>query len=186
MLTPMMPCDLTGPQWQHPKEFNPAFVILSPITYRFHDSYATSSTLREEKVKLNWCSNIKYYNTRLTQKSPVRQQNARFDTKMPSPACTSWQCHYQTPVRNIFFQFYSNILFLGTNREMKMKVYWFEFKISIFNIIYSWKLKCNHSFLFVMAIIFAAINKNYRYSRIFCQFLHFLSIAPLKTWHAYT
>ena len=39
------------------------------------------------------------------------------------------------PVRNIFFQFYSNILFLRTDREMKMKLYWYEFKISIFNII---------------------------------------------------
>ena len=38
-------------------------------------------------------------------------------------------------VKNIFFQFYSNILFLRTNREMKMKLYWYEFKISIFNII---------------------------------------------------
>ena len=39
------------------------------------------------------------------------------------------------PVRIFFFQFYSNILFLRTNREMKMKLYWYEFKINIFNII---------------------------------------------------
>ena len=52
---------------------------------------------------------IWYYNTRSTQKSPVRQQNAwfdtkssvqhkntRFDTKMPYPACISWRCHNQT------------------------------------------------------------------------------------------
>ena len=38
-------------------------------------------------------------------------------------------------VGNIFFQFHSNILFLRTNREMKMKLYWYEFKTSIFNII---------------------------------------------------
>ena len=39
------------------------------------------------------------------------------------------------PVRNILFQFYSNILFLRTNTEMKMKLYWYECKINIFNII---------------------------------------------------
>ena len=82
-------------------------------------------------------------------------------------------------VRNIFFQFFSNILFLRTNREMKMKLYWYEFKINIFNII--WILKCNHSSLFMMAIMSAAINNFYRYGRIFCQFLHFLLIAPLKS-----
>ena len=43
-----------------------------------------------------------------------------------------------------------------------------------------WKLKRNHSFLFVMAIMSAAVNKCYRYSRIFCQFLHFL--ATLGFW----
>ena len=31
-----------------------------------------------------------------TEKSPVRQKNARFDRKMPSPECISWHCHYQT------------------------------------------------------------------------------------------
>ena len=99
-------------------------------------------------------SDVKYhYNTRSTQKSPVWQQsawfdtkspvwhkNARFDTKIPSPACTSGHYHYQTSPRpfceNVFFfQFYSNILFLRTNRKMKMKLYWYEFKTSIFNII---------------------------------------------------
>ena len=67
-----------------------------------------------------------------TQKSPVQHKNARFDTKMPSPACISWHCRYQTPpfMCEIFcFQFYSNILFLRTNTEMKMKLYWYEFKI---------------------------------------------------------
>ena len=72
-----------------------------------------------------------------TQKSPVRHKDARFDTKMPSPARPSWYCHHQppppppTPVRNNFFQFYSNILFWRTDREMKMKLYWYEFKINI-------------------------------------------------------
>ena len=36
---------------------------------------------------------------------------------------------------SFFFQFYSNILFLRTNREMKMKSYQYEYKTSIFNII---------------------------------------------------
>ena len=85
-------------------------------------------------------------------KSPVRQQNAWFDTKKPS---STQKCpvrhknalpsmHQMTlPLSNIprpscekyFFQFYSNILFLRTNREMKMELYWYEFKISIFDII---------------------------------------------------
>ena len=34
----------------------------------------------------------------------------------------------------LFFQFHFNILFLRTNREMEMKLYWYELKINIFNI----------------------------------------------------
>ena len=67
-----------------------------------------------------------------TWKSPVRRKNARFDTKMPSPPCINWHCHYETsPTLQweiLFFQFCSNILFLITHREMKMKLYWYEFK----------------------------------------------------------
>ena len=68
-----------------------------------------------------------------TQKSPVWHKNARFDTKMPFPACASWHCHCQTSpsCEKYFFQFYTNILFLRTNRKMKMKLYWYEFIISI-------------------------------------------------------
>ena len=75
-----------------------------------------------------------------TQKSPVRHKNARFDTKMPSPTCTSWHCHYQTsPLRwEIFFSIFFPIL--RPNREMKMKLYWYEFKISIFNIIMKFEM----------------------------------------------
>ena len=62
----------------------------------------------------------------LTQKCPP--QHAPVDIAIikhpPAPS-----------VRNIFFQVFSNILFLRTNREMKMKLYWYEFKSSIFNII---------------------------------------------------
>ena len=41
-----------------------------------------------------------------TQKITVRHKNARFDTKMAFPACTSWHCHYQTsplPSRGKYF-----------------------------------------------------------------------------------
>ena len=94
-----------------------------------------------------------HYNTRSTQKKPgstakcmVRHKKSRFDTKMPG-STQKWPSQHapvdiaiikhppSPPVGNIFFQFYSNILFLRTNREMKMKLYWYELKISIFNII---------------------------------------------------
>ena len=35
----------------------------------------------------------------------------------------------------IFFSNFIAIFFLRTNREMKMKLFWYEFQISIFNII---------------------------------------------------
>ena len=82
-----------------------------------------------------------------------------------------------TPVRNI--QFYSNILILRTNRCIKMKLYRYEFKIDIFNVIM--KIEMLSFFSFLMAVMSAAMNKCYRYGRIFCQFMHFLLIAPLKS-----
>ena len=138
------------------------------------------------------------YNTHSTQKSPVRQQNAWFDTKKPG---STQKCpvrhknalpsmHQLTlplsntitpPVRNIFFPILFQSLFLRTNREMKMKLYWFILNSKLVHSISLWKLKCNRSSLIVMAIMSAAINKCYRYGRIFCQFLHFLLIAPLKS-----
>ena len=80
------------------------------------------------------------YNTRPTEKSPVRQQNAWFDRKKPGSTekCPVRQknalprMHQLTlplsnippppPLRNIFFQFFSHI-FLTTNREMKIKLF---------------------------------------------------------------
>ena len=73
-------------------------------------------------------------------------EKTRFDTKMPG---LTQKCPPQhapvdiaiikhttpPPVRNIFLQFYSNILFLRTNKEMKVKLDWYEFKINIINII---------------------------------------------------
>ena len=138
---------------------------------------------------------IVYCNTHSTQKSLVRHQNAWFDTKKPGstqkcpvqhknalPSMHQLTLPLSPPtrhVRYIFFQFYSNILFLRTHREMnenEIILIWIQiYSISLC------KLKCNYSFLFVMTIMSAAINKCYRYGRIFCQFLHFLLIAPLKS-----
>ena len=39
------------------------------------------------------------------------------------------------PCDNLVFQFYSNNLFLRTKSELKMKLYWYEFKIDIYIII---------------------------------------------------
>ena len=101
------------------------------------------------------CESIGYYNTHSTQKSPVRQQNAWIDTKKPG---STQKCpvrhknalpsmHQLTlPLSNTppppppscekyFFSNFIPIFFLRTNREMKMKLFWYEFKISIFNII---------------------------------------------------
>ena len=61
-----------------------------------------------------------------TQKCPPQHAPVDIAIMKHSPAPS---------VINIFFQFYSNIFFWRTNREMKMKSYWYEFKTSIFNII---------------------------------------------------
>ena len=141
-------------------------------------------------MKEHW-HDIAYYNTRSIQKSPVRQQNAcstqkspvghknaRLDTKMPSPACISWQCHYQTSplLWDIFFPIsFQYFVFKNPWRnENEIILIWIQiYQISL------WKLKCHYSFLFMMTTMSAAINKCYRYGRMFCQFLHFLLIAPL-------
>ena len=135
-----------------------------------------------------------YYNTRSTEKSPVRQQNAWFDRKKPGSTekCPVRQknalpsMHQLTlPLSNIppssekyFFQFYSHIF---KEPIEKWKWNYFDMNSKLEYSISFWFLKCNHSFLFVMAIMSTAINKCYRYGRTFCQFLHFLLIAPLKS-----
>ena len=135
-----------------------------------------------------------HYNTRSTEKSPVRQQNAWFDRKKPGSTekCPVRQknalpsMHQLTlPLSNIppssekyFFQFYSHIF---KEPIEKWKWNYFDMNSKLEYSISFWKLKCNHSFLFVMAIMSTAINKCYRYGRTFCQFLHFLLIAPLKS-----
>ena len=96
--------------------------------------------------------NTDHYNTHSTQKSPVRQQNAWFDTKKLGstqkcpvrhknalPSMHQWTL----PSSNIpppfcgkyFFPILFQYLLLRTNREMKIKLYWYEFITSIFNII---------------------------------------------------
>ena len=58
----------------------------------------------------------------LTQKCPP--QHAPVDIAIINPPPLMWEI------------FFSNFIpILRTNREMKMKLYWYEFKISIFNII---------------------------------------------------
>ena len=117
-----------------------------------------------------------------TQKSLVRHKNARFDTKMPSLACISWHCHYQThtpqlPWEIFFIQFYSNILAFKNplRNDNEIILIWIHiFSISL------WNLKCNLSCLFVKTIISAAIDKCYGFGKMFCQFVHFF-IAPLKS-----
>ena len=141
------------------------------------------------------------YNTRSTQKSPVRQQNASFETevpgstqkcpvrhtKMPSPACISWHCHHQTPPLPplLWWTFFFSILFKyfvfknPYRNENEIILMWIKiYSISL------WNLKCIFSFLFVMTIRSAAINKCYRYCKMFCQFLYFLFDCSIKTWHA--
>ena len=123
-----------------------------------------------------------------TQKSPVRHKNARFDTKMPSPACTSCHCNYDTPpppppphtlLWEIFFSKFIPIFFQEPIEKWKWN--YFDMNSKLVYSISFWKLKCNHSLLFVMAIMSTAINKCYQYDRIFCHFLHFLLIALLKS-----
>ena len=119
-----------------------------------------------------------------TQQCPVRHKNARLDTKMPSPACTSWHCHYQTSPPPLLWKIFFPILFqyfVLNNQERNEKWNYIDMNSKLVYSISLSKLKCNHSFLFVMAIMSAVKNKFYRYGRIFCQFLHFLLIAPLNS-----
>ena len=84
------------------------------------------------------CWIVLNHNTRSTQKSPVRQQNARFDTKKPGSTqkCPPQHASVDIAIINpppscekyFFFQFYSNILFLRTHKEIKMKLYWYQYK----------------------------------------------------------
>ena len=124
------------------------------------------------------------------QKSPVRHKNAWFDTKCPPQHAPVDIAIINPPppprpfCEKYFFQNSFQYFVLRTNREMKMKLYCYEFKL-----VYSislWKLKCNNSFLFVMAITSAAINKCYRYGRIFCQISAFSFDCSIEIWHART
>ena len=76
----------------------------------------------------------------------VQHKKTQFDTKMPSSTQKCLPQHAPVDIAIIkhphppscekyFFQILFQYLFLRTNREMKMKSYWYEFKISIFNII---------------------------------------------------
>ena len=103
------------------------------------------------------------------KKSQVRQQNAWFDTKMSgsTPKWVVWHKNALTsihqltlplsntpnPSRDNFFEFYSNILFLRTHREMKTNLYWYKFNkanlrdlIAATGLVILLKLDSNHRF----------------------------------------
>ena len=143
---------------------------------------------------------ISHYNTHSTQKSlvrhkkyPVRHKNTWFDTKNARfdrnyPACISCHCHYQTqtspplfPLRNFFFQFYSNILFLRTHRKFLYEK-WNYIDIQIY-LISLWKMKCDYSFLLVLIIMSAAIDKYYWYGSITLPTSAFSFDCSIKIWH---
>ena len=81
-------------------------------------------TKRHVLIFLLPCSSIAFlhqypvihYITSFYTKKPGSIANARFDTKMPSLHASAdiATIKHTPPVRNIFFQFYSNILFLRT------------------------------------------------------------------------
>ena len=76
-----------------------------------------------------------------------------------------------------FPNFIQIFCFFRTHREMKMKLYWYSSILS--NI-----LKYNYSFLFVMIILSAAINKSYRYGSIILPTFEFPLDCSIKIWHA--
>ena len=108
-------------------------------------STASSGSVDTTRITKKYLSIIyMYYIITLVRqkKSPVRQQNAWFDRKKPrsTEKCPVRQknalprMHQLTlplsnilpppPLRNIFFQFFSHII-LRTNREMKIKLFWY-------------------------------------------------------------
>ena len=107
----------------------------------------------------------------------VRHTNARFNRKMPYPACISCHCHYHP----YSFQFYSNILFLRTHREIIFEQ-WNYIDIQIY-LISLWNMKCNYSFLFVMIIMSTTIDKCYWCGKIILPTTAFYFDCPIKIWH---
>ena len=122
-----------------------------------------------------------------TQKCTVRHKNARFDIKMPSPACIIWNCRYSqptptpTPPTPLLWEiFFTNFIQIFIKEPIeKRKWNYIDMNSNILNIIMEFEMYL--FFLFVITIMSAAINECYRYCWIFCQFLHFLLIDPLKS-----
>ena len=119
----------SGSVERHVKVQNYTIIITSNLAAsRFHEIWRSDvlpliiTLVRHKKARFD----SKMHGS--TEKSPVRQKNARFDRKMPSPECISWHCHYQTSPppssEKYFFPFFSHI-FLRTNREMKIKLFWY-------------------------------------------------------------
>ena len=83
-----------------------------------------------------------------TPKYMIGRKNARFDAKMPFPACISWHCHYQTPPSPLLkknFQIYTDILFLNASTRMDAK--WHEYW-NISNVI----IKCEIWLIFYLDV----------------------------------
>ena len=113
--------------------------------------------LSEEAPVFIW-----HYNTRSTQKSPVRQQNAWFDTKKPGstqkcpvrhknalPIMHQWTLPLSNIPRPFREKYFFPILFqyfVFNNPIEKWKWNYIDMNSKLVNSISLWKLKCNHSF----------------------------------------
>ena len=106
------------------------------LWYNFLNSL-NDQNITSNQAKSNIITLVRHKKPGLTAKCMIRQKKkSPVGHKNALPPCTSWHCHYQTsPPWEFFFQFYSNILFLRTNREMKMKSYWYMDSKLLFNII---------------------------------------------------
>ena len=85
------------------------------------------------------------------------------------------------PPKNIFFNFYLNNLFFRTHRKIIYEK-WNYIDIQIY-LISLWNMKCNYSFLFVLIIMSAAIDKYYWYGSIILPTSAFSFDCSIKIWH---
>ena len=85
------------------------------------------------------------------------------------------------PPKNFFLNFYSNNLFFRTHRKIIYEK-WNYIDIQIY-LISLWNMKCNYSFLFVLIIMSAAIDKYYWYGSIILPTSAFSFDCSIKIWH---
>ena len=117
---------------------------------------------------------VRHKKARFDTKIPVLRKNTWFNRKMPDSRekCPTQHAsiaiaiikHLPPSSENFFYQFYSNILFSTTHREIIYEK-WNHIYIQIY-LISLWNMKCNYSFLFLMIIMSAAINKCHWYGSI--------------------